>query len=200
MDERHTYWVNNKPEFGTHGLVSEIDLMLTSIPEAVNWFRKEGVPSYFFPEASDSKFFFPIKCVKQYDVGLVGENYGMRATIVKELVRKGINVKVYGNGWPNGRISPEEINRFYNECKIVLGVGTIGYCKTFCSLKLRDFDVPMSGAFYLTSYCDDLLTLYLDGEEIVLYHSIKDFIDKCCLLYTSPSPRDRTRSRMPSSA
>ena len=24
--------------------------------------------------------------------------------------------------------------------------------------------------------------------------------DKCCLLYTSPSPRDRTRSRMPSSA
>ena len=24
--------------------------------------------------------------------------------------------------------------------------------------------------------------------------------DPCCLLYTSPSPRDRTRSRMPSSA
>ena len=23
---------------------------------------------------------------------------------------------------------------------------------------------------------------------------------RCCLLYTSPSPRDRTRSRMPSSA
>ena len=27
-----------------------------------------------------------------------------------------------------------------------------------------------------------------------------DFIVKVCLLYTSPSPRDRTRSRMPSSA
>ena len=26
------------------------------------------------------------------------------------------------------------------------------------------------------------------------------FLDKACLLYTSPSPRDRTRSRMPSSA
>ena len=25
-------------------------------------------------------------------------------------------------------------------------------------------------------------------------------LDKFCLLYTSPSPRDRTRSRMPSSA
>ena len=26
------------------------------------------------------------------------------------------------------------------------------------------------------------------------------FLDEICLLYTSPSPRDRTRSRMPSSA
>ena len=28
----------------------------------------------------------------------------------------------------------------------------------------------------------------------------KDIVDMDCLLYTSPSPRDRTRSRMPSSA
>ena len=33
--------------------------------------------------------------------------------------------------------------------------------------------------------------------EIRLY---KRFMDITCLLYTSPSPRDRTRSRMPSSA
>ena len=32
----------------------------------------------------------------------------------------------------------------------------------------------------------------LDGVEYVILES--------CLLYTSPSPRDRTRSRMPSSA
>ena len=31
-----------------------------------------------------------------------------------------------------------------------------------------------------------------------LYHN--GVLDKYCLLYTSPSPRDRTRSRMPSSA
>ena len=33
-------------------------------------------------------------------------------------------------------------------------------------------------------------------------HYFQDLIkdELCCLLYTSPSPRDRTRSRMPSSA
>ena len=34
------------------------------------------------------------------------------------------------------------------------------------------------------------------GESLVS----KDIKIKSCLLYTSPSPRDRTRSRMPSSA
>ena len=65
---------------------------------------------------------------------------------------------------------------------------------------------------------------FLDGEQIVLVHGGGPQIDKAlkekgigsekvagyrvtdlqvfevCLLYTSPSPRDRTRSRMPSSA
>ena len=31
-------------------------------------------------------------------------------------------------------------------------------------------------------------------------HELPDQLDTICLLYTSPSPRDRTRSRMPSSA
>ena len=45
-----------------------------------------------------------------------------------------------------------------------------------------------------------------NGEEIAIVADLtigrKPFVDtyKSCLLYTSPSPRDRTRSRMPSSA
>ena len=35
---------------------------------------------------------------------------------------------------------------------------------------------------------------------IVLTHGDFDHTSNACLLYTSPSPRDRTRSRMPSSA
>ena len=43
------------------------------------------------------------------------------------------------------------------------------------------------------------------GLYLLLYKPVKTFMEKRqqyyhCLLYTSPSPRDRTRSRMPSSA
>ena len=35
------------------------------------------------------------------------------------------------------------------------------------------------------------------NHSILIYEG---YTDRSCLLYTSPSPRDRTRSRMPSSA
>ena len=42
---------------------------------------------------------------------------------------------------------------------------------------------------------------YLPNEEgIIFVHRSNDGLFHICLLYTSPSPRDRTRSRMPSSA
>ena len=39
-------------------------------------------------------------------------------------------------------------------------------------------------------------------EELLenIYEAIEGYLSVDCLLYTSPSPRDRTRSRMPSSA
>ena len=39
-----------------------------------------------------------------------------------------------------------------------------------------------------------------EAAKDTLVKSFTGSIDKDCLLYTSPSPRDRTRSRMPSSA
>ena len=43
-----------------------------------------------------------------------------------------------------------------------------------------------------------LTTDQSDAEDLVQDTIVKAF--RFCLLYTSPSPRDRTRSRMPSSA
>ena len=42
--------------------------------------------------------------------------------------------------------------------------------------------------------------LFFDKIYMLKENTIILDLDKTCLLYTSPSPRDRTRSRMPSSA
>ena len=38
------------------------------------------------------------------------------------------------------------------------------------------------------------------AEQKEMREDVKDFVANCCLLYTSPSPRDGLLSRMPSSA
>ena len=43
------------------------------------------------------------------------------------------------------------------------------------------------------------LNTLLSPEDFDLLNQVEQ-LTTCCLLYTSPSPRDRTRSRMPSSA
>ena len=60
-----------------------------------------------------------------------------------------------------------------------------------------------NGYLVITSYFDREHQLALDaiqnlGAELVLTE--RNSQSRSCLLYTSPSPRDRTRSRMPSSA
>ena len=47
--------------------------------------------------------------------------------------------------------------------------------------------------FLFTDVVDELHDLAINYDQV-------DDLYRDCLLYTSPSPRDRTRSRMPSSA
>ena len=53
---------------------------------------------------------------------------------------------------------------------------------------------PVRRTFYLYSSEGD--TKQVDCDNVEEFMNVLEF----CLLYTSPSPRDRTRSRMPSSA
>ena len=174
MDERLAYYLPTKfglsQNNGISGLNDCIDLCLTTCPEVVDWYLKEGVPAIYFPLASSQDFYFPIENKKLYDIGFIGSKYGSRAEIISFLIDNGINVTCYGPGWDNGLLDISKNNQFYNECKIVLGFGGIGYCEDFTNPKLRDFEVPLSKSFYITTKTKELDGLFNDGENIVLYN------------------------------
>ena len=69
---------------------------------------------------------------------------------------------------------------------IRLGVN-IDHIATIRNARGEDHPVPYKAAIYAMKCGADSITIHLRE-------------DRSCLLYTSPSPRDRTRSRMPSSA
>ena len=66
------------------------------------------------------------------------------------------------------------------------------YFRLMSSMRIMRFNIP------------DTFTPSFLHDEILKIHNHNSDLDhgraRICLLYTSPSPRDRTRSRMPSSA
>lgn len=193
MDDRHQYWgrkVHGKWD-GTYSLIPHIDLTLTAAPEAVDWYRKEGVAALFFPEASDPGIFHPMpELPKIYDVSFVGSRYGIREKVVTALRNAGIQVAAYGSGWDNGRIANEDVPRLFAQSRIVLGVSAIGHCPDFVGLKLRDFDAPMSGSCYLTQHNDDLNGLYEVGREVTTWHSVDECVAKVRYLLAHDEERE----------
>lgn len=181
MDDRHQYWgAKIKGEWGgTFPLIPHIDLALTAAPECVTWYQQEGCPALFFPEASDPEIFHPMpELPKIHDICFVGGRYGIREQIVDALRKAGIRVSAFGSGWEGGRIDTESVPKLFAQSRIILGIGTIGHCSDFYALKMRDFDAPMSGSFYLTHDNHDLRALFAVDKEIATYHSIEDCVEK----------------------
>ena len=84
-----------------------------------------------------------------------------------------------------------------------------GFFKIPAEYRVNPFDVSPSGDLFWADkrnveHVDKAIQEAKDGKVISMRpgQSTKDFLAELCtcLLYTSPSPRDRTRSRMPSSA
>lgn len=189
MDDRHQYRGAkiNGSWSGTAALIPHIDLALTTAPECTEWYMKEDCPALFFPEASDPDIFYPMpELAKTHDICFVGGCYGIRKKIVKAIEASGVKVAAYGNGWKNGRIAIEEVPKLFVQSRIVLGIGTIGYCTDFYSLKMRDFDVPMSGSLYLTHHNSDLENLFVIGKEIETYRTPKECVEKVVYYLSHP--------------
>jgi spore maturation protein CgeB len=194
MDDRHQYWGGRVGGMGsgTRALIPHIDLALTAAPECVDWYEKESCPSLFFPEASDAGLFRPMPDLpKIHDVSFVGARYGIREQLVMALRAAGIRVSAYGAGWEAGRLGNDAVPQLFAQSRLVLGVGTIGYCRDFFALKLRDFDGPMSGSLYLTHANPDLGSLYQVGKEIATYRDARECVATARHLLAADAERER---------
>lgn len=190
MDDRlPVNWSNrNNIRLGSVGLAQSLDMVLTTSSETCLWYCVEGCPSLFWPLASDPGVFSPAEGnVRDIDVLFIGNKYGIRGQIIDYLVYHGVRIDCYGNGWPNGYINAEQMAGLSKRARIILGVGSVGHCEDVYTLKLRDFDAPMSGAMYLTHRNPDLLKIYTEGVEIECYETPKEALSKIQFYLANPS-------------
>ena len=83
----------------------------------------------------------------------------------------------------------------------LVGDRMVDQAQAFQTLRVEDVMTPRADivAVELTTPFAGVVERFVEAEHsrMPIY---RETLDDPCLLYTSPSPRDRTRSRMPSSA
>jgi hypothetical protein len=143
------------------------------------------------PKANKSK-----KLIHQYDFiiknGILPYSRKLQQRNISITASAGLKNKI------QGAISFDEYNRLTAESMITVGVNR--YPSFHFPLerpdtysKLRDIEAPMLGACYLTEQTDGIEYLYDIGNEIELYKSTEDFIEKFKELQADASKRKKMK-------
>jgi spore maturation protein CgeB len=163
---------------GVVDLVPHLDIGWTSARVACEWYLAEGGRPLYMPEGFNAAAFHPMDTAKDIGVSFIGDAYGFRPLVMRELRRYGIPVAVFGRGWGSRAVWGEEQVRVFNRSRINLGLGGIMYSESLTNVKTRDFEVPgTGGGVYLTTYNPDLARHFDVGREILCYHNRKEMVE-----------------------
>ena len=199
-------------------------------------YRAMGARPIYCQEAANPDFYKPYDVPRDLDVAFVGQAYGERPQAVADLIRAGIDVRVWGPGWKQltsegrdaptlrmqlgqikrallkqpiphltllpaanvgGVLSDEDLVKTFSRAKINLGFSSCGEThlseKRIVQVRLRDFEVPMSGGFYLVEYMEELEEFFEIGKEIETYRDWEEMADKIRFYLRDDSARETIR-------
>lgn len=96
-------------------------------------------------------------------------------------------------------LSDQEMVKMYSRARINIGFSTCGDThlsgERIMQIRLRDFEVPMSGGFYMVEYMEELEEFFRIGEEIICYTNEEDLTDKIRYYLARDGERERVRRR-----
>ncbi len=132
-----------------------------------------------------------------HDVTFIGGANPFRQWFVRQLKQRGVNIQAFGSGWPNGRITYQQMNGLFLQSRINLNISNSkNYDIRFITsswenlknfrttpknkeqMKGRHFEIPAFGGFQLSNYVEFLENYYTIGKEIAIYNTIDDLADK----------------------
>jgi len=177
-----------------------VDCYATTSSRALEHAVRDGFENWMLTQwaASDTRLAQPLRAQQcRYAVSFVGSAYGNRMRWIEMLRTNGIDVACFGHGWATGAVSAAQVAAIVRESRISLNFGDSGWqlrgVMPYRSrqIKARVFEVPGAGGFLLTEPADGLEHCYRDGEEIAVFRSEAELLDRIRYYLEHPDARDR---------
>lgn len=143
----------------------------------------------------------PAHANQDIDVLFIGSG-DLRRIFILETIRS--HVTVYGNRWSRNYplMSDElkarvidrsvwgaQLHQLLFSSKIVLNITRSHFYGAETGINLRIFEALAAGAFLLTGYCDELTELFVVGEEIEVFRSSDELVEKVEYYLANPEKR-----------
>lgn len=94
-------------------------------------------------------------------------------------------------------LTDTEMVKTFSRSRINLGFSSCGEThlgrERILQVRLRDFEIPMSGGFYIVEYMEELEEFYEIGQEIECYGSSEELADKIKYYLTHEAQREAIR-------
>lgn len=180
-------WWGDPPGYLTYmGLLSELwDIIFFKDPDAVSKFRRIGLKTHLLHEAMNPAWHKPLATQTNQDVVVAGNFYGYRQFLVRELLRRGVKLSLYGGGLPrwiypeirnihNKRyIVREEKSRIFGEAMACLNSTQIIEGN---SLNCRAFEISGAGGLHLMEYKPIISECFEPGKEVLTFDSLDELM------------------------
>jgi len=204
---------------------------VTTDSQAVEKYYRIGYKNVIKSQwAFNHHLYKPYPVPLEYDVTFVGQVHSDRKAIVNKVQRAGVDIRCWGSGWENGRLSQEEMIKLFSRSRInlnftqgsfvfnwktlakvffkrrvdnTLSLNTpremlestaVLFSSPSSQIKGRNFEIPGSGGFLLTSEADNLREYFEPGKEIVIFTDADDLIDKIRYYLSHETERENIRS------
>lgn len=154
------------------------NIIVTMDPYCYEKRKKEGFSNVFLSQFGVNHFLYKkLNLKKIYDVVFIGQCYGKRPFLIKELRKKGIHIAVFGKGWPEScRILQSDLIKIYNQGKITFN----SYITSQDTVRMnaRDFEAAACGSLCVTQDIKEIRECFVPGKEIITYSDIDDAAEK----------------------
>ncbi|TVM00934.1 MAG: hypothetical protein CV087_11655 [Candidatus Brocadia sp. WS118] len=156
------------------------DIVCTTANDALPKYKNMGISYKVIKTqwACNHELYVPYDIPKDLDICFVGQPHGNRVEVLSTLLQNGLKLEVFGFGWENRpRIPFHQMVRLFSRSKINLNLSNsstlIGQ-----QIKGRNFEIPGTRGFQLSSNADNLTEYYDDGKEIVIFNSVDELAEK----------------------
>lgn len=156
------------------------DIICTTANDALSKYKNLGISHKVIKTqwACNHELYIPFDIPKDLTISFVGQPHGNRVEVLSQLLQNGLTLEIFGFGWENRpRIPFHQMVRVFSRSKINLNLSNssmlIGQ-----QIKGRNFEIPGTRGFQLSSNADNLTEYYDDGKEIVIFNSVDELIEK----------------------